>query len=350
MSSSLGTTIPKQFGGAHGLDDFQLKYLTTSWISKASIVCLLLLAITILVQVLTFRHRRSFLPPSPFPWPVVGSLFLLRFPIHQSFDQIAKQFGSIVYMWLGNAPIVLLSSPDMAKELYTIRDLQFASRSREQLLKTTMKYWGFGGNGLAFGDYTLKVKIMHRICHTELFTMKRLNVSMALRKREISKAITSITKSLEHGNLVELRPILKDLSFSCSIQLFCGKVFKNMNTFEREEMMQKGKFVFNKLAEIIPKINLGDLFPMVSQFDFQGINKQWKTMHPQYEAFCASILDSYRKPNMVHQQIDTESYDFLETLLTIAMDHKLNDANIKGFFMVRSLILLLHLNYITISY
>jgi uncharacterized membrane protein len=73
-------------------------------------------------------------------------------------------------------------------------------------------------------------------------------------------------------------------------------------------------------------------------------------MHPQYEAFCASILDSYRKSNMVDQQIDTESYDFLETLLTIAMDHKLNDANIKGLFMVRSLILLLHLNYITISY
>jgi hypothetical protein len=64
-------------------------------------------------------------------------------------------------MWLGNAPIVLLSSPDMAKELYTIRDLQFASRPCEQFLKTTMKYWGFGGNGLAFGDYTSKVKIMH---------------------------------------------------------------------------------------------------------------------------------------------------------------------------------------------
>ncbi len=285
----------------------------------------------------------------------MGSLFLLRLPIHQSFDQIAKQFGSIVYMWLGNTPIVLLSSPHMAKELYIIHDLQFASRPREQFMKTTIKYWGFGGNGIAFCDYTLKVKKMHQICYTELFTTRRLSVSMALRKKEISKAITSISRSLEHGNLVELRPILQDLSFNCSIQLFCGKAFKNMNDLEREKMMQSGKFLFTKLNELMAKINLGDLFPMISQFDFQGIDKQWKSLYPQYEAFCACILNSYPKPNTLQQQevqqeIDIGSQDFVETLLAIAMDHELDDVDIKALFMVRSLILSLHLDYITISY
>jgi hypothetical protein len=355
MSSPSGSTILKQFGVSQGYEDFPLKYMMISWIFKASIVCLLLITTTILVQLLTFRRRRSILPPGPFPWPVVGSLFLLRLPIHQSFDQIAKQFGSIVYMWLGNTPIVLLSSPDMAKELYTIRDSQFASRPREQFMKTAVKYWGFGGNGIAFCDYTLKVKKMRQICYTEPFTRRRLNVSMALRKREISKAIASISKSLEHGNLVELRPILQDLSFNCSTQLFCGKAFKNMNDLEREKMMQSGKVLFTKLNELMAKVNLGDLFPMISQFDFQGIHKQWKSLYPQYEAFCACILNSYQKPNtlqqqQVQQEIDIGSQDFLETLLTIAMDHELNDVDIKALFMVRSLILLLHLDYIKISY
>jgi hypothetical protein len=70
-------------------------------------------------------------------------------------------------------------------------------------------------------------------------------------------------------------------------------------------------------------------------------------MYPQYEAFCAHILNSYKKPNTiqkheVRQQIDIESHDIVETLLTIAMDLKLDDVDIKVFFMVRSLILLLH--------
>ncbi len=70
-------------------------------------------------------------------------------------------------------------------------------------------------------------------------------------------------------------------------------------------------------------------------------------MYTQYEAFCAHVLNSYKKPNTIHrhevwQQIDIESHDIVETLLTITMNLKLDDVDIKALFMVRSLILLLY--------
>ncbi|EKM84422.1 hypothetical protein AGABI1DRAFT_104303, partial [Agaricus bisporus var. burnettii JB137-S8] len=68
------------------------------------------------------------LPPGPIGLPIVGSFpFLTHYP-ELALDYWAKRYGPLFSMWLGNQLFVVISSPNVAKDLLATKGAVFSSR------------------------------------------------------------------------------------------------------------------------------------------------------------------------------------------------------------------------------
>ncbi|KMS94711.1 hypothetical protein BVRB_016030, partial [Beta vulgaris subsp. vulgaris] len=68
------------------------------------------------------------LPPGPPTLPIFGNLFSLGAKPHISLTQLAKTYGPIMILQLGQVPTVIISSSIMAKEALQKNDILFANR------------------------------------------------------------------------------------------------------------------------------------------------------------------------------------------------------------------------------
>jgi isoflavone/4'-methoxyisoflavone 2'-hydroxylase len=68
------------------------------------------------------------LPPSPPSLPIIGHFHLLKNSLHRSLSQLSARHGPILYLRLGYRPAVIISSPQLAEECFTMNDVALANR------------------------------------------------------------------------------------------------------------------------------------------------------------------------------------------------------------------------------
>ena len=92
-------------------------------------ICLGFFFIFFLVRGVLISLRRSKrAAPGPFPLPIIGNLHLLGHKPHISLTQLAKKYGPIMNLKLGQINAVVISSSVLAKEAMQKQDLAFSNR------------------------------------------------------------------------------------------------------------------------------------------------------------------------------------------------------------------------------
>nr|CAB3445874.1 unnamed protein product [Digitaria exilis] len=139
----------------------------------------LYLFLALLLPLLLLKHLKNRarnngmkLPPGPWRLPVIGSLHhLLRTPLpHHAMADIARRLDApLIYLKLGEVPVVVASSPDAACELMKTHDVNFASRP----WKPTMKVFMVDGEGLVFARYGALWPQLRKISILELLSARR---------------------------------------------------------------------------------------------------------------------------------------------------------------------------------
>ncbi|WMV46911.1 hypothetical protein MTR67_040296 [Solanum verrucosum] len=99
------------------------------YFSLVTIVYLLLFS-SLLFILVSKTKKQIKLPPGPWRLPFTGSLHHLigRGLRHRTLSNLAQRYGSVMYLQLGKIPVVIISSPTIAKELLTTHDLAFSDR------------------------------------------------------------------------------------------------------------------------------------------------------------------------------------------------------------------------------
>ncbi|KAH9697060.1 hypothetical protein KPL71_023448 [Citrus sinensis] len=114
------------------------------------------------------RGGRKRLPPRPRPYPVIENLLELGGKPHESLAKLAKIYGPIISLRLGQVTAIVVSSPSMVKAILQNHDLSFCDRKvPEAIMSKTYRRHEFS---LVWMPVSALWKNLRKICNTHIFT------------------------------------------------------------------------------------------------------------------------------------------------------------------------------------
>ncbi|XP_010931381.2 trans-cinnamate 4-monooxygenase [Elaeis guineensis] len=126
-------------------------------------------AIVVAITVSKLRGKRFRLPPGPLPVPVFGNWLQVGDDLnHRNLSALARRFGNILLLRMGQRNLVVVSSPAVAREVLHTQGVEFGSRTRNVVFDI------FTGKGqdMVFTVYGEHWRKMRRIMTVPFFTNK----------------------------------------------------------------------------------------------------------------------------------------------------------------------------------
>ncbi|KAL3844098.1 hypothetical protein ACJIZ3_001501 [Penstemon smallii] len=219
------------------------------------------------------------LPPSPPKLPVIGHLHHLVGGLpHHGLARVAKKYGPILHLQLGEVSAVVISSREATKEVVKVQDPACADRP-ESIASKIMWY---DYTDIAFSPYNEYWRQMRKICILELLSAKNVKSFGSIRQDEVSRLI----KSIQSGEAIDLTEKIFAFTSSITSRAAFGKVMRDRDTLIA--MLKKG-------VSMAGGFELADLFPSFKLFHVLSWNKnKLLKMRGKLDSILDLILDEHK--------------------------------------------------------
>ncbi|XP_054162935.1 farnesoate epoxidase-like [Oppia nitens] len=106
-----------------------------------------------------FYYQYYSLPPGPFPLPLIGNYLNFRSKHHWDYimRKLAKKYGPIFTVYLGNSPQIIVTDPVIARDVFN--KLDFTGRTQETFLVRLI------GDGVIMADYGPNWETRRNVVH-----------------------------------------------------------------------------------------------------------------------------------------------------------------------------------------
>ncbi|KAK2982401.1 hypothetical protein RJ640_026244 [Escallonia rubra] len=274
-------------------------------------------AIILAVIVSRLRSKRFKLPPSPIPVPVFGNWLQVGDDLnHRNLTAFAKKLGDIFLLRMGQRNLVVVSSPDLAKEVLHTQGVEFGSRTRNVVFDI------FTGKGqdMVFTVYGEHWRKMRRIMTVPFFTNKVVQQYRHGWEDEIGRVVDDVMKNPKASTVgIVLRKRLQLMMYNNMYRIMFDRRFEN----EEDPLFVKLRALNGERSRLAQSFeyNYGDFIPILRPF-LRGYLKICKEVKERrLQLFKDYFLDERKK------LASTKSSDTNE--LKCAIDHIL-DAQHKG--------------------
>ncbi|KAL1544074.1 premnaspirodiene oxygenase-like isoform X2 [Salvia divinorum] len=186
------------------------------------------------------------LPPGPKKLPVIGHLHLISNLPFRSFGDLSRQYGPIMHLKLGEVDTIVVSSPEIAKEMLKNNDPIYADRPES--IAVNILWYKY--EDIVFSPYGHYWRQMRKICVIELLSPKKVRSFRSIRKDEVTRFVESLRFSA--GEPVNLTDMVHSVLSSIICRAAFGKVLK-----DKEALMR----LVSVALELGTGFLLADMFP-----------------------------------------------------------------------------------------
>ncbi|KAF7803857.1 cytochrome P450 71D8-like [Senna tora] len=247
------------------------------------LTCFFLITLFLLLLANIKARSRSVvhkLPPGPWKLPLIGNLHQLGSLPHHALRELANTYGPLMHLQLGEISTVVVSSPDMAKEIMKTHDLTFVHRP--ELVCT--KIVTYGSKDIAFAPYGDYWRQMRKICMLELLGGKRVQSLSFVREDEITMLVESIQMCT--GTPINLTARI----FSVVSNLVCRAAFGKKT--EDEDLLLSS---LKKVVERAGGFDVVDLFPSLKLVHLiTRTEAKLERMHKKLDIILQKIVNEHR--------------------------------------------------------
>jgi len=283
----------------------------------------------ILLLKIVFNHYKANstpnnMPPGPWKLPIIGNIHhLLTSAPHQKLRDLAKMYGPLMRLQLGEVTVIVVSSPKYAREIMKTHDAIFASRPQS----VTSDILSYDSSGIASAPYGNYWKVIRKMCTMELLGKTRVNSFQPIREEEFINLIKMIDSKKESP--VNLTEVVLSSIYSIVSRAAFGNKCKDQEEFI--SLVKEGLVV------------LGDLFPSGRWLQLvTGFKPKLERLHQQIDRILENIIIEHKetKSNGKEGQ-SAESEDLVDILLKLRDGNDRNDNicltddNIKATIQVR---------------
>ncbi|BBN02736.1 protein MpCYP823A2 [Marchantia polymorpha subsp. ruderalis] len=261
------------------------------------------------------------LPPGPPVWPVLGSLPYLGGELHEVLWSLSKKYGDVMRVGLGQYNLIVISSAEASEECMRLRDTEFHHRSARTIQRSAAKYVGHDGQDIVFSDYNDHLRMLRKVCTTELFTVARMNKSAQLRGLELRRLLRTVQSFHEKGEPMEVRDHFHSLTMNVMCLMMFGKRYYGADLPVTQEL-QNFQRLIRDTFDNAGRLNLSDLVWFLRPFDLQGINKTLGDIRIRSEKLYGMIIQEHRERRVKAEAAgsfatdDKDAMDFVDVLIT----------------------------------
>ncbi|RHN40680.1 putative cytochrome P450 [Medicago truncatula] len=264
------------------------------------------------------------LPKGPRKLPIIGNIHnLLSSLPHRKLSDLAKKYGPVMHLQLGEISTIVISSPEYAREVMKTHDINFATRP--QIL--AIEILAYNSTNITFAPYGNYHRQVRKICTLELLSLKRVNSYQPIREDVLSNLVKLIAS--ENGSPINLTEALFSSIYTIVSRAAFGSKCKG-----QEEFIS----VVKQTIKIAGGFNLGDLFPSAKWLQHvTRLRPKIERLHRQTAQILGNIIDEHKEARYGRLKDDEGEEDLVDVLLKYEdgsnKDFSLTKDNIKAIIM-----------------
>ncbi|CAA3025243.1 ferruginol synthase-like [Olea europaea var. sylvestris] len=236
------------------------------------------------------RWRTGRLPPGPHPFPIIGNILQLGENPHQSLTKLSKIYGPLMYLKLGSRDSIVISSPDIAKQVLQEHDQVFSSRT----IPAAAAAYDHFKKSMAWLPVSSQWRKLRKLCKEQMFSLHRLDASKGLRQEKMKKLCNYVHDCCISDQVVDI----SEAAFITSLNLISATLFSTDFAQFNSDSSQEMKNIVRVLLANGGLPNLADFFPVLEFIDPQGIRRKTKS----YMSRIFVILD-----DLINQRLKSRS-------------------------------------------
>ncbi|KAH7315579.1 hypothetical protein KP509_21G055600 [Ceratopteris richardii] len=289
--------------------------------TETALLSLFVIVLASIAVVQWFKPKLR-LPPGPVAVPIFGNWLQVGDDLnHENLSEMAKKYGEIFLLRMGQRNLVVISSPELAKEVLHTQGVEFGSRTRNVVFDI------FTGKGqdmvfTVYGDHWRK---MRRIMTVPFFTNKVVQHARSHWEEEINSVIADIKADPDAASTgMVVRRRLQMLMYNNMFRMMFGRRFEKVDDPLFLELKRlNGER--SRLAQSF-EYNYGDFIPILRPFLrnylkqcqkvkderlilFKGFveerQRETKVNPPSTDEKCAidHILDAYKNGEISYDNV-----------------------------------------------
>ncbi|XP_045798597.1 cytochrome P450 76T24-like [Trifolium pratense] len=253
------------------------------------------------------QKSTNLLPPGPRPFPIIGNILELGKNPHKTLTKLSQIYGPIMTLKLGTITTIVISSPQLAKQVLHENSQIFSNRTVPHAL------CALNHDKVSVGMLPPLAlwKKLRKICATKVFSTNILDSTKILRQQKLQELLDYVKEKCNKGEVFDVGEVV----FTTILNSISNILFSmDLTHSTPDEKSQEFKNIIWGIMEESGRPNVSDFFPILRPLDPQRVKARMTNhMKKVYKIFDGIIEERICSRD---SKVDYEVFnDVLDSLL-----------------------------------